>query len=357
MLTLQETLTSQDNLSQLCADRALRTREIFPANAFYGSDTILKRYVGLPQTYSLKVILPHGVGSRSETHVWEAERAALLPVALCYSRHRERAYVSQTDKKVILSASPFLYAVEMLKNQPESARRGTVFFPKHSTHHVTAQMDFERLAEELTRLGDQYKPITVCIYWRDFNLGHHIPFEERGMRIVSAGHMYDRDFLFRFYHLCSTHRYSASNSLGSNLFYSVKSGCSYFHFDKVPHSLVADEHIVKRDVAPASPAMDSALKSLFREPQADVTTEQLRTVDYYLGADHLKSPQGLRRQLLYAEILDKVGLLVRNRGEATKFATPAYLRRGRQASKRRLLGIRSRLLRFWKGSARGLRPG
>lgn len=355
MLTLQETLTSQHNLSQLCADRALRTREIFRANAFYGSDAILKRYVGLPQTYSLKAVVPHGV-VRSETHIWEAEQAARLPVIFCYPPYRERTYVSQTGKSVVLSASPFVYVVELLKDQPKPARCGTIFFPGHSTHHVTAQMDFERLAEGLTHLGDEYKPITVCVYWRDFNLEHHIPFQKREMRIVSAGHMYDPDFLFRFYHLCSTHRYSASNSLGSSLFCSVKSGCSYFQFDTVGYSLVADKVILKRDVAPPSPAMDSALKSLFREPQADMTTEQLRTVDYYLGADHLKSPQGLRRQLLYAEILDKVGLLVRNRGEATKFVTPAYLRRGGQAWKRRLLGIGSRLLRSWKGSARGLRP-
>ena len=116
MLTLQETLTSQTDLGQLCADRPLKTGAIFPGNAFYGHDRVLSQYCGLPQTYPLKVILSHGVGSLSETYVWEAERAALLPVALCYSRHRERAYVSQTDKKAILCASPFLYAVEMLKN-------------------------------------------------------------------------------------------------------------------------------------------------------------------------------------------------------------------------------------------------
>ena len=149
MLTLEETLTSQSDLSQLCADRPLETDEIFCGNAFYGNDSILKAYAGLPRSYALKGVVPHGPADFSEDYVWEGERAAPLPAVWCYPPYRERAYVSRTNKKVILSASPFVYVVEMLKNQPRPTRRGTIYFPAHSTHWNTSHMDFDRLAEEL----------------------------------------------------------------------------------------------------------------------------------------------------------------------------------------------------------------
>ena len=326
MLTLEETLASQNDLFQLCADRPLKTNEICRANAFYGIDTVLKRYAGLPQSYALKVVVPHGLHF-TEDYVWESEAKALVPAVWCYPPYRERAYVSRTNKKVILSASPFVYVVEMLKNQPRPTRRGTIFFPAHSTHWNTVHMDFDCLAEELTHLDDEYKPITVCIYWRDFNLGRHIPFQERGLPIVSAGHIYDSDFLYRFYHLCSMHRYAASNGLGSHIFYSVKAGCSFFYFDKVGYSSEIDRKVYPDGLPKAAPAVQLVLKSLFGVPRPSMTAEQLKTVDYYLGASYLKSPQDLKQRLLYAERLDKVGFWVRNNGGGAHLTFPTYYRR------------------------------
>jgi len=326
MLTLEETLAGQNDLVQLCADRPLKTKEICRANAFYGIDTVLKQYAGLPLSYALKVVVPHGP-DLTKGNVWEGEAKAPVPVVWCYPPYRERAYVSRTNKKVILSASPFVYVVEMLKKQSRPPRRGTIFFPAHSTHWHTSHMDFDRLAEELIRLEDEYKPITVCMYWRDFNLGRHIPFQERGLPIVSAGHIYDSDFLYRFYHLCSMHRYAAGNDLGSNIFYSVKAGCSYFHFDKVGCSYEIDLTVDPDDLPADASADESALKSLFRYPRPLMTAEQLKTVDFYLCAGYLRSPQELKRQLLDAERLDKVGFWIGNSGVRVHFKFPPYYRR------------------------------
>lgn len=347
VLTLEDTFASQQDLRQLCADRPLETNEIFQPNAFYGNDLILKRYAGLPQTYRLKVVMPHGI-VLADDYVWEAEVKSFLPAILCYSSNRESIYINRTRKVVMRSASPFLYVAEVLKEQRQPERRGTIFFPAHSTHHVTVRMDFEAMAEMLTQLDNEYKPTTVCIYWRDFNLGHHLPFQERGFPIVSAGHIYDPAFLFRFYHLCSMHRYAASNELGSQLFYSVKSGCSYFYLDKFKTTLIADDHILKRDSVPIPPATEAALESLFRTPQPCTTAEQMKVVDYYLGTDYFKSPQGLRRQLLYAERLDKFGFFVHNRGATIKFVVPSYYRRTGMSQVVRLARVGRKVRRLWR---------
>jgi len=301
MLTLQDTLESQRNLVQLCADRPLRTAELCNGNAFYGIDSVLKQYAGLPSTHRLNGVVPHGVVF-DETLVWEDEKTAPLPAVFCYPSYRKDVYTRETEKKVILSASPFLYVVEMLKSQPMPERRGTLVFPPHSTHHILIEMDLDRFADELVCLGDEYQPITVCLYWKDFNLGREMPFRSRGLGVVSAGHMFDPDFLFRLYHLCSLHRYAAGAALGSHIFYSVKAGCSYCHLNGHEHSLRGDAKLLKRDCAAMPPERYATLISLFSDPQPATTARQMQVADEYLGADHLKSRHELRKQILNAEV-------------------------------------------------------
>jgi hypothetical protein len=332
VLTLQDTLASQCDLPRLCADRPQVTNEIFAPNAFYGMNAVLKLYAGLPQTYALKAVVPHGMVF-NDSYVWRNEANAPVPVVLCYPPYRQRAYASHTTKEVILSASPFLYAAEVLKTQPRPERRGTIFFPAHSTHWSTVHADFERLADELTRLEGEYQPVTVCMYWRDFNLGLHVPFQKRGLPVVSAGHIFgDSDFLYRYYHLCSLHRYASGNGVGSHLFYSVKAGCSYFHFDndelsyETPPEHYSRVFVGEQHEYPPETAIECALKSLFGEARRLMTEEQLRTVDYYLGASYLRSPRELREQLLHAETLDKFGFVVRV-GQSRRFVVATYYRR------------------------------
>jgi hypothetical protein len=344
MLTLQGTLASQRDLEKLCADRPLRTREAFAPNAYYGNGRILKQYAGLPHTYSLKAVVPHGIVF-DESFVWKTEARAPVPVVLCWPPYRKQAYATLAGNKVILSAAPFLYVAEMLKNQPQPPRQGTIFFPHHSTHHITAEMDCERLAEELVHLAAEYHPVTVCIYWRDYNLGHHRHFEKRGLRVVSAGHMFDPDFLFRFYHLCSIHRYASANGLGSNMFYSVKAGCSYFYLSGVVSRLVADDHVRERDISETPASTELALKALFSSRQPSATAEQLSEADYYLGADYLKSPADLRKQLLQAEVLDKTGFVSHTRAGDARLGAPAFLRRTARRVGRKLLTTGRRLSR------------
>lgn len=327
-MTLNDVKNSQKDLTSLCADRPLKTNEIFSGNAFYGNDSILKTYAGLPPNCSLKVVIPHGP-DLSENFIWIAEQKSPLPVIFYFSENRKKISINKTSKLATPAASPFLYLLELLKEQPYPERKGTIFFPSHSTHHVTTQMDFEGLAEELIQLDDEYHPITVCMYWRDITLGHHLHFKERGLRIVSAGHMFDPCFLSRFYHLCSLHQYAAGNSIGSHVFYSIKAGCSYFHLDSINYTQSIDSDIHKDDVGIIPSDLESKFKSLFSNPLPCATTEQLEFANYYLGTKFLKTPEELRRQLIHVEFLDKTGFLVCNSGYPKKLVLPPFFRPSR----------------------------
>jgi len=311
MVTLEEVLNCQNDLDKLCADRPLISKEIFQGNSFYGIDSVIKEYAGLPKCYSLKVVIPHGV-TLDLSDIWEAEKLIKLPIVFCYPPNRRNIYKQKSKKKVILSASPFLYLVNLHKNQPKPARRGTLFFPHHSTHYVTVQMDYRILAERLKNLPEIYQPVTICIYWKDYLLNHHLPFIEKGLSVVSAGHMYDKNFLHRIYHLCSIHRFASGNGIGSNIFYAFKSGCIYFYFDQLNYTSVADEDILKRDVPKIPEGIISNIKTKFPFGCLQQTKAQNSFVNFHLGSKYFKKKKVLLAELFYAELLDKFQFSYRN---------------------------------------------
>lgn len=309
-LTLEETLLHQENLDELSQDRSLETYEKFSPNNYYGMASILKRYAGLPNDYSLHAVVPHGP-SLSLDFAWEAEIKAPVPAIFYHSRHVKSAYLENIrhyniQKYLFPCASPFLYLVELLKEQPQPSREGTLFFPTHSTHHITAHMNYEQLAERLSNLDSEYQPITICMYWKDYLLGRAEPFQKKGMKVVSAGHMYDPQFLIRLYHLCSMHQYAAGNSLGSHLFYSVSAGCSYFLLDAVDYSYTVANNVPKTTIANI---FSDEFGRCFSTPTTTIGKEQLDIVHYHLGHKFLKSPEELQRELLS---LDPMAELMNN---------------------------------------------
>ncbi|MCZ2207370.1 hypothetical protein [Cylindrospermopsis raciborskii] len=330
MINLEQTLIEQKNLVQLCSDnppKTLNTCEIFPPNSYYGNDLIYKLYADLPLHYSLKAVLPHGsaldIDISPKEPVWAYELENSLPEIWCYSNLTAQVYseaLKKTNiyKEIVVSASPFLYLLKLVKANSDSfEKRGTIFFPSHSTHHIIANTSFELLASKLDSLGEEYRPITVCIYWRDFNLGHHLPFEKRGFKIVSSGHMYDPEFLFRFYHLCSLHKYSCANDYGTAILYSIKSGCSYFHLDAEDlysksldlikgssnHDIRDPARYIHTETEDLSVKIDriKTFRDLFAVPKKQLVSEQIQFVDEILGNQFLKTPNQLKDIIMAAE--------------------------------------------------------
>jgi hypothetical protein len=101
-----------------------------------------------------------------------------------------------SGKITFQAASPFLYIEDLLADQPGPTRQGTILFLSHSSHWTTAESDDAAIARFLEALPERFHPVTICVYWRDFNLQHHHEFANRGFRIVSAGHIYEAASIF-----------------------------------------------------------------------------------------------------------------------------------------------------------------
>jgi hypothetical protein len=314
----EDALAEARDLDFVCRPRTAPAHEIFQPNAYYGNDLVLKLYAGLAPDRPLKVVVPHGI-VYNESYVWEAERQAPLPAVLVYSAHRARAYRQATRKLQIRSAVPFAYLARLLGDAGPAARTGTLFFPAHSSHRTTTQGNFAGMAEALTRFDARYQPITVCIYWRDYEMQYHRAFLDRGLRVVSAGHMFDPSFLYRLYHLCRTHRYAAGVHAGSSLPFSVLAGCRWFRLRGFDMTYSGQHAHLAADFSGRGAPLD-AMEQVFAEPVEEITARQSALVGEICGLDSLLGPTELRSVLEMADRLDRFGL-ARHPGDRRVYVT------------------------------------
>lgn len=302
--TLEDVLAEQGDLAALCRDRELSTDEICTSNAYYGGSLVLKLYADWPLDRPLKVAIPHG--PQWNDYFWVFEVAAPVPAMLVYSEH-VLALHRHTSKVNLHTAAPFVYALRVLEEQPKPERRGTLFFHSHSTHWSTTKTDAAALAQRLTLLPADCQPVTVCVYWRDYHLGYHRPFVERGLRVVSAGHIFDPLFLFRLGHLLSVHKYACGTDMGNHIFYAVKAGASYFHLRDVEHTFLDRDAVNTLAPGPVPDAAVAQMETLFAEP-GPITPLQLAFVDRYVGAGQALSRDDMRSFLTFSERLDYLGV-------------------------------------------------
>lgn len=345
----------RDALEDLCRDRPMPEGELAPVNTFYGHGHILRRYAGVEE-HPIYAVIPHSPAP-DPSFVWDGERLPPVPAVLCYPAHRIAAFEQAASKTVVPAASPYVYVQRLFGGPVEGDRRGTIFFPAHSTHHVTADLQAQRLAETLLAVGEPYAPVTVCLYWRDVQLGRHHPFIERGLEVVSAGHMFDPRFLFRLHELCGRHRYASGSSVGAHIFFATASGCTYVllpEVDPPPPSAVegsartsqTDGVRLPEDVLDLS--RPRSIRPTFLVGTPDPVAQR-EAAGYFLGSEHALEPADLRRLMQRLRRDDKTQIVVERHDGTTETTIPPFWRRlgSRLAGQmRRVLTFVIRILRM-----------
>ncbi|MDO8881025.1 MAG: hypothetical protein Q7W44_09565 [Coriobacteriia bacterium] len=324
----------QEDLDALCAERDWSRTELFLPNEYYGIASILKRYAGYPQQRPVKAVVPHGI-YQNDHELADFERKAGLAAALVYPQYRLGLYRDRGRMLEVPSAAPFVYAERLMSAHPP--RSGALFFPAHSLPGLTVEMDLEAAADALDALPEAMKPLTVIVYWHDYLLGRHRPFADRGYRIVSAGHIYDSEFLPRLCYLLKSHVYVISNAVGSHVFYALQAGCTV-RLVEMPYrrsGSEADLRLKAPTLTDARRAAVDEIAALFSQQVATPTQAQRRAADFYLGIEHALAPSEMKDLLQWLDRLDRFGraLYWRDSGErfdarpATPGLVPAGVRR------------------------------
>lgn len=304
-------LYQQDDLASLCAERPLEWGEYAPMNEFHGNASVLKRYMGLPEGRPLAFAIEHAIPYDLEK-AYDYDAHCGLPLFLAVNETSLALY-RKSGLNARAAGFTYLYALELFKREhrafPRGERRGTLVFPDKSTLLMNTDFDRAAFARRLRELPEAFQPVVVCIYWKDYVRGTHVPFEEAGLPLVSCGHLQDPLFPFRLHDLCRRFRYACANDIAGSFVLSILSGCHFFHLPGGPIVMVKNgerrEHL--QDPGFSKPDKAACLAAA-PYPPSDPAPQRL-LAERLAGVSNLRSPQVLRDWHAEAEqaLADRLG--------------------------------------------------
>jgi hypothetical protein len=259
----------------------------------YGQDKIIKSYINWPKYLPLNAQIQHGWYS---TDIPDLTRIEQIDIMLVWSKRIAEEWKKYSSKEVIVIGAPFLIYKERENIQKNPMAVGTVVFPNHSTPNSVEKYDVKEYCEQLKDIPDQFKPITVCLHYRD--LEYYGPqFSSYGFSVVSAGDSRQPNcgFVRKYYEILKNHKYSCSNEIGSYTFYSVDLGIPFFMYG--PESITVERGDEKKIIYKTDFRIRT--RELFKEMRGDITREQADFVSSELGKYDRITSEELKKYLFY----------------------------------------------------------
>ncbi len=217
-------------------------------NDWYGHVRLLARYAGQPTGRPPRIwgYLQHGWN----VHNGFGARTPMAPgmPRLVWSDGPRRRGWDAGEYGYRVIGAPWAYLLRLeprLGVVSERRRRGTIFYPFHGFEKQVVFGDHVRLAAEIR--SHETPPITVCLYWLDFQVRQiREAYERAGYRVICHGYRGgrnragDRAFLTRQLVELRRHRRVASNRLSTAILYGASVGCAVgIYGDEM---LIEDEH-------------------------------------------------------------------------------------------------------------------
>jgi len=276
------------NINELAADRQLVTPEICPQNDYYGHATVLKKFIGWRNDVPLPFAIEHGAFAGD--FVWSVDLNSPVPAIMCSPKRRIAVLKSRTDK-IVESIGPVIqYATSMLSDdqiRSEKLRLGKnlLVFPAHSTHHITANYDIEAFLKEIKIVAENFDTVRICLYWKDVLGGVNKYYEQAGIECVSAGHIFDADFLPRLKSLLTIADMTMSNCDGSYIGFSIMMGKPHYLWKQPVELSAKSDEIIKRDSSDydKKDELTNQLDNIFSVFMESISAEQQRFADDYWG--------------------------------------------------------------------------
>lgn len=297
-----------NDMHELACDRDLISAELHQPSDFYGHASCIKRFVGMDVNSPLHAVVVHGPMMPS-LH-WPVDLDAPLPVLLTSSRGACSALRDRTSKlvfsigPVLAYASPHLSG-DALAGEKSRLGRNLLVFPSHSTHHVAAMYDAKAMCAQIEQVAKDYDSVTVCLYWKDIQMGVDEAFQSAGFNCRTAGHIYDHYFLDRLKTLLTLSDGVMCYSWTSAIGYAVSMNKPLMALHAPAEKYVADEETIKRDTLNCAADVTSVeyRKRIFRlfSDMCETTEEQREAIDYMWGLSEVRSKDELREIVQVAQ--------------------------------------------------------
>jgi hypothetical protein len=171
---------------------------------------------------------------------------------------------------------------------PEKKNMGSVCLPPHSSHFAKTGYPAEEFARMLDQLDDDFKPITVMLYYLDIDEHTVNAYEKFGFKVVSNGALSDVNFLKNFVTNVYDKKHCIFSDLGSGVFFAADLGLNLMRIDIQSTVTNLGNKYITEEMISAASKFDEAFLLAMNDTLANEE----------LGATHMLSPKGLRNAIL-----------------------------------------------------------
>ncbi|WP_312680662.1 hypothetical protein [Stutzerimonas nitrititolerans] len=196
----------------------------------YGIGSIYRRYAGISDDLPIPASSIHAwvtLGTPWETtynppEIWVWTEAQREIYSRFYPKDKTRAV-----------GCAFCYLCKMLgiERDPLSEREGSVFFTPHSIPAVNVVIDHNKISDWLVALSDEYKPVSVFLYYVDATPEVVFAYESKGISVLTNGHVFDSDFLYNYIANVAGRKYCFFVNPGTAALYAGYMGLTLVHAD------------------------------------------------------------------------------------------------------------------------------
>lgn len=298
-----------NNLALMSYDiKELRTVEKYHQNDFYYNAYILKKYCGYDLKKPLACTTEH-IGTSLHRYTWELDINDNIPLIVTMSDFRKDV-ISNKVSVPVYSIGPYIaYAESFLsenkfKDYKNKLGKCLTVFPTHSTHWVDVSYDTEAFCKKIKEIKNTYNfdSVRICLYWKDIINGFHKIYQDNGFKCVSAGHIYDKNFLPRLKSIIELSDVTMSNAYGTHVAYSFCLNKPHYLYEQKYEQKIqryeeqakeVDSYIIKEN--------DDLFKKIFSTYNEEITKEQKTFAEKFFSPQNTKTKEELYNIFTQAE--------------------------------------------------------
>ncbi len=299
------------NIKSLAAERPFRTKELFKLNDCYGHAYVLKKYAGLEENYQIKAVIEHS--AMLYAHVWSGDITVPLPAIFTFSDYRF-SYIRQLTNKALFAIGPSIHYAQSAISEEEirlikkSLGKTLLVFLPHSSWSILENFDHKQIISKIREFEKEFNNILICLGWRDILRDMEKPYLSEGYTCVTAGHIFDLNFLNRLKTIILLSSHTMSFNGGTQVGFCVYLNRPHW-ISLIETNREAPEEIDKTATYKGSILTNPQTKFVteaFLEPCDNISNRQKDVVDIMWGTSHIKSHEELKELIYIVEDMYKV---------------------------------------------------
>lgn len=194
-----------------------------PENNYYGNALALGSICDTTNCYN--TVIEHGLFFGS----YVPEDYKSYDTILTFSEYRKKIIRNKYPNKEVIVTGPYIeYIAPLTLNEKDKQliidfNKILLVIPAHSINSVHVDFNSKKMVEDIMSFKEQHSfdTVLVCLYWKDVLLGADKYYKNLGIQTVTAGHIYDINFLARLKTIISLSSYVLTNTVGTHIGYSI----------------------------------------------------------------------------------------------------------------------------------------